>query len=446
MASGVPADPRIQPRVSSGRGGIKPTVWIVVGTVVVLGSAAAYLFGAPLIKAGSVMSAKRDEKKEKPVAPIKKLDVKVDVSVPVEREVVDTLDFAARMTAINYVEVRAHVWGYLDKVNFKEGDMVKKGDVLFELDARVYENQLQQAKANVAKVEAMLKFDESEVDRFKSAMNSVSKSELGKAIASRDLDRANLEQAKESVKQSELSLEYSKIVAPITGRASRYNVTIGNLVQSGDQSGGTLLTTLVSVDPIYAYFDVDEGAVLRNLNLVREGKAKPFRDLGAKVTLRLDDGGKFSREGTVDFVDNQINPKTGTLRMRASFENKDESLTPGLFATITLPIGNKHKALLVRESALDNEQGTRVLCILNDNNIVERRRVVVGGKHDGLVEIESGLRLGEKVIVKGVQLAQGGMQVDDDMQNSVAMMEEDPRKAAEPQVKSKAEQKASKAE
>ncbi len=282
------------------------------------------------------MSAKSEEKakKEKSAALIKKLDVKVDVSTPLEREVVDTLDFAARMTAIDYVEVRAHVWGYLNKVNFKEGDIVKKGDILFELDARVYENQYHEAKANVAQVEAKLKFDESELDRFNSAVNSLSKSELDKAVSTRDLDRANLEKAKEAVKQSELLLEYSKIVAPITGRVSRYMVTVGNLVQSGDQSGGTLLTTIVSVDPIYAYFDVDEGAVLRNLNLIREGKAKPLRDLGTKVKLRLDDGGKFLREGTIDFVDNQINPKTGTLRMRASFENKDESLTPGLFATI----------------------------------------------------------------------------------------------------------------
>jgi RND family efflux transporter MFP subunit len=413
----------------SGGGGKKAVVWVVAGTVSSLGLAAAVFFGTPLIKAGWAMPAKPEENAKKGMAavPVKKLDVKVDVGTPVEREVIDTLDFAARVTAIDYVEVRAHVWGYLNKVNFREGDMVKKGDILFELDARVYENQFHESKASVAQVEAKLKFDESEVDRFNSAANSLSKSELDKAISTRDLDRANLEKAKEAVKQSELLLEYSKITAPISGRVSRYMVTIGNLVQSGDQNGGTLLTTIVSVDPIHAYFDVDEGAVLRNLSLIREGKAKPFRDLGSRVKLRLDDGGKFSHEGTIDFVDNQINPKTGTLRMRASFENKDENLTPGLFATITLPIGNKHKALLIPESALDNDQGSRILCILNDINVVERRRVVVGGKHNGLVEIESGLRFGEKVIVKGVQLAQGGMQVDDDMQNSVAILEDVPK-------------------
>ncbi|WP_161967986.1 efflux RND transporter periplasmic adaptor subunit [Fimbriiglobus ruber] len=394
----------------------------------VLGSAAAIFFGSPLIKTGLSESAKHDAsgKKEKPAAPVKKLDVKVDVSTPVERDVIDTLDFAARMTAVNYVEVRAHVWGYLDKVNFKEGSIVKKGDVLFELDARTYENQFKQAKAMVAQAEARLRFDEEELSRMQRTVSSISKSELDKAISTRDLDQANLEQAKESVKQYQLSLEYSKITSPISGRISRYNVTTGNLVQSGDQSGGTLLTTIVSVDPIHAYFDVDEGAVLRNLNLVRDGKAKPFRELGTKVKLRLDDNGTFTREGTTDFVDNQINPKTGTLRMRASFDNKDEALAPGMFATITLPMGNKHKALMVRESALDSDQGQRVLCVLTDKNIVDRRRVVVGEKHEGLVEIVSGLRPGEKVIVKGVQLAQGGLQVDDDMQHSVAMSEDAP--------------------
>jgi len=442
-ATGTAADPGGALWTSSGEWSKKSLIWIAVGAVVVLGSAAAIFFGSPLIKAGSWEPAKHETgaKKEKSTAPVKKLDVKVDVSTPVEREVVDTLDFAARMTAINYVEVRAHVWGYLDKVNFKEGSVVKKGDILFELDARIYESQLKQARATVAQSEARLKFDEEELHRLQRTASSVSKSELDKAVSTRDLERANLEQANELVKLSELNLEYSKITSPISGRISRYNVTIGNLVQSGDQNGGTLLTTIVSVDPIYAYFDVDEGAVLRNLNLTREGKAKPFRELGTKVKLRLDDGGKFSREGITDFVDNQINPKTGTLRMRASFENKDEALTPGMFATITLPIGNKHKAILVRESALDSDQGQRVLCVLNDKNIVERRRVVVGGKHDGLVEIESGLRSGEKVIVKGVQLAQAGLQVDGDMQNSVAMSVEE---AAEAPAKNKTELKAAK--
>src|SRR6267142_1812750 len=183
--------------------------------------------------------------------------VTVTVSYPVERDVTDYADFTARIAAVDAVEVRAHVWGYLEKVNFKEGTLVKKGDVLFELDPRPYQAMLDQAKAKVVQDEAQLAFDEAEYQRNVNLVRTgaVSRSDLDKTSAARGVDLANIAADKAVVASRQLDLDYTKVLAPVSGRVSRYVVTVGNLIQSGDQAGGTLLTTIVSVDPIYAYFD-----------------------------------------------------------------------------------------------------------------------------------------------------------------------------------------------
>src|SRR3984893_17336411 len=201
--------------------------------------------------------------------------VPVTVSYPVERYVTDSADFTGRITAVDSVEVRAHVWGYLDKVNFKEGALVKKGDILFEIDPRPYQAMLNQAKAKVAQDQAQLRFDEAEYQRNLRlvATRAVSQSELDKSSAARGIDIANVAADKAAVASRQLDLTYTKVTAPVSGRVSRYLVTVGNLIQSGDQGGGTLLTTIVSVDPMYAYYDVDERTVQRVQQSIREGKA-----------------------------------------------------------------------------------------------------------------------------------------------------------------------------
>src|SRR5438552_18967498 len=212
---------------------------------------------------------------EAPAAP----PIPVTVCYPVELEVTDYADFTGRIAAVDSVEVRARVWGYLDKVNFKEGVLVKKGDVLFELDPRPYQAMLNQAKAKVAQDEAQLKFDEAEYQRNLrlAATGAVSRSDLDKTAAARGVDLANIAADKAVVASRQLDLDYTKVTAPVSGRASRYTVTVGNLVQSGDQNGGTLLTTIVSVDPMYAYYDVDERTVQRVSQLIREGNSRPAR-------------------------------------------------------------------------------------------------------------------------------------------------------------------------
>ena len=338
----------------------------------------------------------------------------VIVSHPVERDVTDYADFTARTAAVDSVEMRARVWGYLEKVNFKEGDVVEKGDVLFEIDARIYRAALDQAKAEVERQKAQRDLDEIEFRRSTALLrrNAVSREELDQAVARRGVSRAGVAAAEARVEQAELDLGYTKVTAPVSGRASRYVVTVGNLIQAGDQAGGTLLTTIMSVDPMYAYFDVDEHTALRVRQLVREGKADSPRDGGFPVSLGLPNEGGHPHQGTVNFVDNQVNPKTGTIRLRGVFPNKNQVLLPGLFARVRTPIGRPHQALLVSERALDTDQGQKILYVVNDKNEVAIRPVRLGALHNGLREIEDGLKQGERVVVDGMQHVRPGVTVE----------------------------------
>jgi RND family efflux transporter MFP subunit len=338
----------------------------------------------------------------------------VPVSYPVERYVTDYTDFTARTAAVDSVEVRAHSWGYLDKVNFQEGALVKKGDVLCEIDPRPYQALLNQAKAKVAQDEAQLTFDEAEYQRNLHLIRtgSVSQSDLDKSSAARGVDIANIAADKAMVASRKLDLDYTKVIAPVSGRVSRYVVTVGNLIQSGDQNGGTLLTTIVSVDPMWAYFDVDEHTVLRVRRLIREGKATSARDGEVTVWLGLANEDGYPHRGTINFVDNQVNPRTGTLRLRGMFPNQDEALSPGYFARVRVPIGFPHQALLVSDRALDTDQGQKVVYVVDKDNKVVSRPVRLGALHDGLREITGGVKAGERVIVNGLQQVRLGITVE----------------------------------
>ena len=205
---------------------------------------------------------------------------------------------------------------------------------------------------------------------------------------------------------------FTKVKAPVGGRVSRYNVTVGNLVQAGDQNGGTLLTTIVSVDPMYAYFDVDEHTVLLVRQMAREGKTDSPREGGVPVWLGLANEEGYPHRGTIDFVDNQVNPRTGTMRLRGVFPNKDQVLLPGLFARVRTPIGRSHKALLVSERALDTDQGQKILYVVDAKNAVVSRPVRLGALHDGGREVTDGLRPDERVVVNGLQLVRPGVTVE----------------------------------
>ncbi len=338
----------------------------------------------------------------------------VTVSCPVAREVTDYADFTARTAAVDSVELRARVSGYLEKVHFKEGALVQKGDVLFEIDPRTYEATLRAAEGNLASAEARVARANADVARARRLIGS-------QAIGREEYDRFNGElgeamgsvaSLKAAAARARLDLAFTKVTAPVGGRISRYYVTVGNLVQAGDLTGGTLLTTIVSVDPMYAYFDVDEHTVLRVKQLIREGKAGRPEDVEIPVWLGLANESGFPHRGRIDFVDNQVNSKTGTLKVRAVYPNRDEALSPGYFARVRVPIGDPHKALLITERALDTDQGQKIVYVLDKDNKVASRPVRLGALHDGLREITDGLKSGERVIVNGLQLVRPGVVVE----------------------------------
>jgi RND family efflux transporter MFP subunit len=343
----------------------------------------------------------------------------ISVSQPIEREITDYADFTGRTAAVNSVEVRARVWGYLDKVNFAEGAMVEKGDVLFEIDPHTYELALAQSEGNLAAAKARLTRQEADVSRVKRLITSgaISREEFDKTIGDRDETAASIDALQAVVERAKLDISYTKVTAPITGRVSRYYVTAGNLVQSGDQAGGTLLTNIVSMNPMYVYFDVDEYTVLRVRQMIREGKAKsanePDAQLPVQMALANQEG--FPHQGKINFVDNQIDPGTGTLRLRGVFENPDGILTPGLFARVRVPIGLPHQALLITDRAIDTDQGQKIVYTVNENNEIGVRPVKVGARHEGLRVIDEGLKPGEKVVVIGLQQVRAGLVVEPKM-------------------------------
>ena len=258
----------------------------------------------------------------------------VTVSRVLEGNVTDYNDFTGRTDAVESVQVRSHVWGYLDKINFKEGAEVKKGDLLFKIDPRPYDAALAQAEANLKQAEA---HRNSMADTY--ARDRASPAATPEATRIQDQgtlaeSEAAVGSARAGRDSAQLNVAYTDIVAPVGGRLSRAMVTVGNLVQSGDQAGGTVLTSIVSLDPMYAYFDVDDLTFLRVNRMIREGKitsALPPVMLG----LANEDG--YPHVGRIDFVDNQVDPSTGTMKMRGVFPNKDRVLTPGLFARIRVP-------------------------------------------------------------------------------------------------------------
>jgi RND family efflux transporter MFP subunit len=346
---------------------------------------------------------------EAPTAP-----VSVSVSHPIEREVTDYADYTGRTAAVDSVELRARVWGYLDKVNFKEGALVEKGDVLFEIDPLTYRAALNQAEGNLAALAARVERLNADFARAERLVKTaaISQEDHDKVAGDRAEAIASRAAAQAAVERAKLDLQYTKVTAPVNGRVSRFIVTVGNLIQAGDQSGGTLLTTIVSVDPMYAYFDVDERTVLHVRQLIREGKADSPREGPVPVWLGLPNEQGFPHQGTINFVDNQVNPRTGTMRLRGVFPNKDQVLVPGFFARVRVPIGRAHLALLVSERALDSDQGQRIVYVVDKDNKVVTRPVRLGALHNGLREITDGLTPGERVIVTGLQQVRPGVTVE----------------------------------
>jgi RND family efflux transporter MFP subunit len=337
----------------------------------------------------------------------------VTVSYPLERDVTDYSDFTGRTAAVETVRVRARVWGYLQKINFRDGAEVTKDDVLFEIDARAYQADFDRAAANLAQSQAHRDRMQSDYERARRllAQHAIGQEEYDKIVGDRSESEAAVRLADAGLAAARLNLDFTKVRAPVSGRISRTLVTQGNLVQSGE-TGGTTLTNIVSVDPMYVYFDVDDLTFLQVNRLIHQGTLPTSGDTRPPLLLGLATEQGYPRQGVIDFVDNQVDPGTGTLKMRGLFRNPDRVLTPGLFARVRVPLGGSRRALLVTDRAIDTDQGQKVVYVANADDVIEKRDVRLGRLHDGLREIEAGLQPGERVVVDGIQRVRGGIKVD----------------------------------
>ena len=339
----------------------------------------------------------------------------VSVMQPVQREIVEWDEYIGRLESPETVEVRARVSGYLDKVHFKEGKEVKKGDPLFTIDQRPYQAEFDRAEAEIQRASSQTELAKNDADRAKRLIST-------KAISEEDYDtklktylaaQATEKSAKATMELARLNLEFTEIHSPINGRVSRALVTEGNLVSSGiSGSGATLLTTIVSLDPLYCYSDPDERSILKYLQLRREGKRVSAFDEPIPIELGLANEVGFPHKGFIDFVDNRVDPNTGTMRGRGVFPNTDHTLSPGFFARVRFGGSGKYAAMLVPDRALGSDQAQKFVYVVNGDKKVEFRPVKIGPMVDGLRVVKEGLKPGEQVIVEGLLRVRPGAAVD----------------------------------
>lgn len=342
----------------------------------------------------------------------------VTVSEVLQRPVIDYDEFTGRLAAVANVEIRARVRGYLNKVHFTDGQEVKAGALLFEIDPRTFDAELKNAEGQKAQWLAKRDKAQADVSRYENLVptGAASAQDLDKARAELGEAIAAIGSADATIERARLDLEFAKVTAPIDGQVGRALVTAGNLVQSG-AGDDALLTTIVSLDPIYVYFDVDERSLLRFRDRYRAeratGDSLPTVDqLKIPLELGLSNEEGFPHKGVIDFSNNQLDPSTGTMQVRGRFDNSKRNFKPGLFARLRVPVSDSYQALLVSETTLGTDQGQKYVLVVNDQNIVERRMVKTGAlQDDGLRVISSGLQAGESIVVNGLQRARPGKPV-----------------------------------
>jgi RND family efflux transporter MFP subunit len=373
------------------------------------GPAALRRFGLLLLMASALSACGEKPQQQAAAAP-----PAVTVAQPVKRTVTDWDEFTGRFEAVEEVQVRPRVGGYVTNVEFKDGDMVHAGDLLYVIDSRPFEAVAAQADGQLADARAKTELAKRDLDRGLALVQSSAVSEQLVDQRRQALQAAHAAEmvAEGALKAAQLNIEFTHVLAPITGRVSRHLVSVGNLVQGSDTGTSTLLTTIVSVDPIYIYFDVDEATYLRNNKLWFEGKRPSSRDTANPVQVTLSGEAKPSHDGHMDFLDNRLDVSTGTLRSRAVIGNHDLSILPGQFGRVRLIGSSPYEALLLPDTAIATDQSRKIVFVVKDDNTVEARAVVLGPLDEGLRVIREGLKAEDQVIVDGIQRARVGAKVN----------------------------------
>ncbi|KAA0677143.1 efflux RND transporter periplasmic adaptor subunit [Roseomonas genomospecies 6] len=328
----------------------------------------------------------------------------VDVAPVVARKITDWQSYSGRLEAVDRVEVRPQVSGAITAVHFRNGALVKKGDPLFTIDPRPHVAEVARAEAQVTAAQASVRFTAADLDRAQRLVqnNTVSRQTLDeKENAAREAV-ANLKAAQAALDLARIDLEHTQVTAPISGRVSRAEVTVGNVVASG--ASAAPLTTLVSVSPIYASFDVDEQTYLRHIASVKDAADVP-------VQLGLANENGYSRGGTVEHVDNRLDSVSGTIRVRARFDNPDGMLVPGLYARVKVGGSTPHDALMVEDRAINTDQDKKFVLVVGGDDTVQYREIVPGAAQNGLRVVKSGLKAGERIVVNGIQHARPGARI-----------------------------------
>ena len=322
----------------------------------------------------------------------------VSAALVLERQVAETQEFSGRLEAIERVEIRSRVSGFITAVNFKPGSEVKKGDVLFVIDPRPYQAEAARAEANAASSRAKLELARRELARAESLLadKAIAKREYDEAAAAQKELEANAAAAQAQYEAARLNLAYTRVTSPIDGRVSKAEITLGNLVDAS-----AVLTSVVSLDRIYASFDGDEETYLRV-----GARAQQGAPVAVRVGLANEEG--FPHEGKLEFVDNQLDARTGSVRMRATFDNADRTLAPGLFARVQLGAADSRKAVLIHDRAVATDQSRKYVFVVGADNKAEYRPVKLGPTVDGLRVVREGLNGGEKIVVNGLQRVRPG--------------------------------------
>jgi len=333
----------------------------------------------------------------------------VTVAKPLVKNLVEHSEFTGRAAAIQYVEVRPRVGGYLVEIPFKEGDTIKKGDPLFLIDPRPYKAVLDQAVGQLNLAQSAQNLAEENFKRAQELRETKvsSRQDFDTALANRNQANSKLVSAKADVESAQLNLDFTRITAPVDGRIGRALVTIGNLVQADS----TLLTTIVSVDPIYVNADIDERNWLAYAKMVREGKLQSARTGEVPIEAGLGIEVGFPHTGVIDFVDNQINTATGTLMIRGRFPNGNGSLLPGMFLRVQIPTSPPFDAVLITDDAIASDQGQKYVYVVGADNKAERRNVTLGQVNEGLRIVRDGLKPDESVVINGIIRVRPGIVV-----------------------------------
>jgi len=335
---------------------------------------------------------------------------RVTVAKPVVKDIMEWDEFIGRFEAVDQVDIRARVSGYIDRIHFRDGSMVKVGDPLFTIDQRSYRLSVEQAETAVTSAQSRLEFAKNDLDRADALRRggNISEQVVEQRRQNYQTARAEVDRSRAALQQARLELEFTEIKAPIAGRVSRRLVSVGNLVNANE----TVLTNIVSVDPIHFYFDVDERSYLAYNQMAAAGTRPHGRDNPNRVFVATTAEHEPTRPGRMDFVDNRLDPASGTMRGRAVFDNADMFLTPGLFGRIRIMGSGVYRGVLIPDEAIGSDQDRRVVFVVGPDNTVAMKSVTPGPHIDGYRVIRQGLTGDETIVINGLMRVRAGVKID----------------------------------